>query len=198
MQIAAAAGLACAGWLGLVAAGQPPAPSALPASHPGLVRVATDSPEQRAGWEKRLAAMLRAGSLKVREQRTTGTSRDQWLVQLHKGVPVHGSEVWRRLDGAALVTAEGVLYERIGVNPVPGLTRAEAREAAVALAPGTIGPSRPPELVVLPTPDGRYVLAYRVSIFDGVDLVVHYLDATSGAVVLSEKGAAPPPPAAGR
>ena len=111
---------------------------------------------------------------------------------------MHGSEVWRRLDGAALVIAEGVLYERIGVNPVPGLTRAEARDAAVALGPGTIGPSRPPELVVLPTTDGRYVLAYRVSIFDGVDLVVHSLDATSGAVVLSEKGAAPPPPAAGR
>lgn len=196
MQIAAAA-LACLGWVGLVAAVQPPAPAAAPARpHPGLVRVATDTPEQRADWERRLAAMARAGSLKVREQRAAGASRDQWLVQLHKGVPVQGSEVWRRLDGTALVTADGVLYERIKVDPVPKLTRDEARAAAVALAPGTIGPSRPPALVVLPTPDGRYVLAYRIAIFDGADLVVHYLDASSGAVVLSEK--APAPPAAGR
>jgi hypothetical protein len=195
MRVGVAVMLAAAGWLGVVSA-QTKAPA--PASpHPGLVRVVTDTPEQRADWEKRLTAMVRAGTLKVREQREAGTSRDQWLVQLHKGVPVHGTEVWRRLEGAALVSAEGVLYERIRIDPVPSMTRAEAREAVLALAPGTLGPSRPPALVVLPTPEGRYVLAYRAAVFDGVDLVVHFLDASSGKVVLSEK-AALPPPAAGR
>lgn len=174
---------------GTPAGAQAPAPPA----HPGLVRVAADAPDQRARWEARLDGMVRAGTLKVRESRVSGTTRDQWLVQLHKGVPIVGAEVWRRYEGDVLAAAEGVIYERIAVNPVPKITRAEAVQAVAALKPGAIGPSRAPDLVVLPESGGRYVLAYRVAVFDGVDLVVHFLDAATGAVVLSEP--APPPPA---
>ena len=176
---------------GTPAAAQAPAPPV----HPGLVRVAAEGPDQRAEWERRLDGMVRAGTLKVRESRTSGATRDQWLVQLHKGVPVVGAEVWRRYEGDVLAAAEGVIYERIAVNPVPKLTRAEAVQAVLAMRPGAIGPGRAPDLVVLPEPRGRYVLAYRVAVFDGVDLVVHFLDAATGAVVLSERE---PPPPAGR
>jgi hypothetical protein len=107
-------------------------------------------------------------------------------VQLHRGVPVAGAQVWRRLDGTTLTAAEGVVYEKIAVNPVPKLTRDEAREAVIALTPGSVGPGRRPELVVLPTADGKYVLVYRSRVFDGTNVTLHYLDASTGAVVLSE------------
>lgn len=188
LRWAAACVLAC----GVVLEAQSPPPAA----HPGLVRVETDTPGALADWERRLVSMTRRGALKIREQRASadGAGRDEWLVQLHKGVPVEGAEVWRRFDGAALTEAGGVLYEKIAVNPVPKLTRVEAREAVAALSPGSAGPSRDPELVVLPTPDGRYALVYRSAVYDGSTLVTHYLDASTGAVVLSET--APPIPAA--
>jgi hypothetical protein len=177
------------------ATAQPPSP-AVP--HPGLVRVQADTPEARAKWDRRLAAMVKVGALKVREQRATSPTapRDQWLAQLYKGVPIVGAEVWRRVEGGVLTAAEGTIYEKIVVNPVPKLTRAEARLAAAALVPGSPGPSRPPELVVLPTAAGGYVLAYRARMFTGAELVVYYLDASTGEVVLSETVTGAPPPVA--
>lgn len=166
------------------------------AEHPGKVNVQAATPEGQAEWDKRLAGLVRSGGLKVRDQResTDGKVRDQWLIQLHRGVPVAGGEVWRRMEGGALADAEGVIFEKIGINPVPKLTRAEAREALLAmLPPGSAGPSREPELVVLPTPDGKYVLTYRSAVFDGTTLETYYLDATTGVVVLTES--APPMPA---
>ena len=65
-----------------------------------------------------------------------------------------------------------------------------------ALVPGSAGPSRPPELVVLPTAKGGYVLVYRARVFTGAELVVHYLDASTGAVVLSETAPDGRPPVA--
>ncbi len=177
---------------------QTPAPA--PVVAPGQVRVTTETPALVAEWDRRLSAMARSGALKVREERKAAgaTARDQWLVQLHKGVPVVGGEVWRRLEGSALVEADGTLFERIDVSPVPKLTRAEIQAALATLVPGSAGPSRPPELVVLPTADGKYVLVYRARIFTGTDLIVYYLDAATGAVVLSETADGPPPPPARR
>jgi hypothetical protein len=177
------------------ATAQSPTP-ALP--HPGLVRVEADTPEARALWDRRLAGMEKVGTLKVHEERAASPTapRDQWLGQLHKGVPIVGAEVWRRVEGGLLTAAEGTIYEKITVNPVPKLTRAEARLAVAALVPGSPGPSRPPELVVLPTAAGGYALAYRARLFTGAELVMYYLDASTGAVLLSEPVMGAPPPVA--
>ena len=180
--------------VGVVVAVATHAQTPAPSSHPGLVRVQADTPESRAHWDRRLARMVATGALKVRQQRAASPTgpRDQWLDQLHKGVPVVGGDVWRRLDGDALAAAEGVIYEKIAVNPVPKLTRVEILTAVMTLVPDSAGPSRPAELVVLPTAAGRYVLAYRVRVFTGADLTVHYLDASTGAVVFSETAEGPP------
>jgi hypothetical protein len=180
-----------------VASGASVQPAAAPASaqapHPGLERIVTDTDEQRASWATRLATMARAGELRLRQQRPAPTppQRDHWYVQLHKGVPVEGTEVWRRLDGTTLV-ADGVVYRDITVNPVPKLTRSEILEALAKLSPGTLGPSRGPDLVVLPTADGKYVLTYRARLFSGTALTTQYLDASTGAVVFTDE--APPMP----
>lgn len=177
----------------LVAAAAPQPPAA-GAPHPGLVRVQVETADQRAEWTPRLARMVRTGRLRVREERKVpgGSERDQWLVQLHRGVPVEGAEIWRRMDGTTLVAAEGVLYEPIEIDPVPKLTRAEARQAVAALAPDGPGPSRDPTLLIRPSPDGGYLLVYRAMLFTGASLATHYVDAATGAVVVSQE--APPAP----
>ena len=38
----------------------------------------------------------------------------------------------------------------------------------------------------MPTAKGDYALVYRIRVFNGTELVVHYLDASTGAVVVSE------------
>ena len=65
--------------------------------------------------------MVKSGALKVREERAASPTRPayQWLDQLHKGVPVVGADVWRRLEGGVLTAAEGTIFEQIVVNPVP-------------------------------------------------------------------------------
>jgi hypothetical protein len=182
-------------WLAVML--QPPPVPGTAAAHPGFERVAVETAEQRAAWETRLARMVRTGALRVRERRagTAPGTQDQWLEQLHRGVPVHGAEVWRRLEGQSLVAAEGALYKDVDINPVPKLTRTEIVDALALLVPGTLGPSRPPELIVLPTPDGRYALVYRARLFTGTALTTYYLDADTGAVVLSEEAPGAPEPA---
>lgn len=176
---------------------QPSAAAGGGTPHPGLERVVVETVEQREAWAPRLARMVRAGSLRVREQRvgTAPGTRDQWLIQLHRGVPVHGAEVWRRMDGQALVAADGTVFTDVAINPVPKLTRTEIVDALAALVPGTLGPSRPPELIVLPTADGKYALVYRARLFTGTALTTYFLDANTGAVVLTEEAPGAPAPA---
>ena len=153
------------------------------APHPGLETIAAATPEDRAAWDRRISAMLRAGELKLREQRqgSGAGERDEWFTQLFKGVPVEGTEVWRRVARRAAIAIEGVVYKDIVVNPVPKLTRAEAIAALAALAPGTLGPSLPPALVILATADGKYALVYKSRLLIGGDLVTYYLDSDGGA-----------------
>ena len=183
-------------WL-MAATLQPPPAPGTETAHPGVERVIVETAEQRAAWESRLARMVRTGALRVREQRagTAPGTRDQWLIQLHRGVPVQGAEVWRRLEGQALLAADGTLFKDVDVHPVPKLTRPEIVDALALLVPGTLGPSRPPELIVLPTSDGRYALVYRARLFTGTALTTYYLDADTGAVVLSEEAPGAPEPA---
>jgi hypothetical protein len=180
----------------LAAQSPSPQPGAPSSAHPGLERIVAETDAQRAEWATRLTRMVRVGALRLREQRTASPSqRDQWYIQMHKGVPVEGGEVWSRTDGATLVAAEGTIYRDITADPVPKLTRREILDAIAALEPGTLGPSRPPDLVVLPTAEGGYALAYRARVFSGTTLTTYYLDAATGAVVLKQAAASMPPPA---
>lgn len=163
------------------------------APHPGFERIQADaSPDARAEWDRKISRMIRTGSLRLRDERKTEpATRDQWFVQLHKGVPVEGTEVWRQLDGRTTLSIEGSLYKDITIDPVPRLTRAEAQVAFQALAPDRLTSSRAPELVVLPI-DGTYLLTYKARVFLGTGLATHYVDANTGRLVRSD--AAPGPP----
>jgi hypothetical protein len=98
------------------------------------------------------------------------------------------------MEGPSLVAAEGTLFKDVDVNPVPKLTRTEIVDALAALLPGTLGPSRPPELIVLPTATGAYALVYRARLFTGTKLTTYFLDANTAAVLLTEESPGAPEP----
>jgi len=161
--------------------GQAPAPNA-----PVLIETPTDA--ARIEWEKRVAQMIRHGQLKLREEQISPdhTKRDQWFVQLYKGVPVIGAEVWRQMEAKKAVALEGSFYTGIDLNPVPKLTRLEAQDALAAQAPDSPGPSLPPTLGILPRPDGTFVLVYQGRVFANGAVTLYSLDAKTGAVVQSD------------
>ena len=159
-------------------------------------REAIEATEGRAlsEWDGRVAQMIHRGELKLREDELSedGTHRNQWYQQLHKGVRVVGGDVWRELTDGKTTALEGTVFSGITVDPVPKLTRAEALAAFQALTPDGAGPSLPPELIVLPRPDGTFVLAYRARIFTSAGATVYALDASTGAEVSREAEAEVP------
>src|SRR5262249_4219696 len=148
-----------------LAAQKSPAPAApvAPAAPNAPVLIETPDEASRAEWEKRVAQMIRRGELKLREEQVSPdhARRDQWFVQLYKGVPVIGAEVWRQLEAKKAIAVEGSFYTGIDLNPVPKLTRQEAQDALTALGGGSPGPSLPPALGILPKSDGTFVLVYQ-------------------------------------
>jgi hypothetical protein len=145
-------------------------------------------------WDRRVAQMIRRGELKLREEQPSddGVHHDEWYQQLHKGVRVDGGDVWRQTERGKTTAVEGTIFTGITLNPVPKLTRDEALAAFQILTPDGAGPSLPPELIVLPRPDGTFVLAYRARIFTANGSTVYWLDASTGAEVGREEEAGAP------
>lgn len=162
----------------------PPTPS----SPPEPVLIETPNESARAEWDKKVALMIRHGQLKLREEQVSAdhAKRDQWFVQLYKGVPVIGAEVWRQMEAKKAVALEGTYYPRIDLNPVPKLTRQEAQDALAAQAPDSPGPSLPPTLGILPRSDGTFLLVYQGRVFVNGTVTLYSLDARTGAVVQSD------------
>ena len=174
----------------------PQSAASLPAAPPShQVTIDTSTPALRLEWERKVGQMIRRGELKLREEQTAPGQpiREQWFDQLYKGVPVLGSDVWRSLEAGKMKSLEGSIFVGITVNPVPKLTRAEALTAIGALAASSPGPSLAPALVVMPRPDGTFVLVYQARVLTATDLTLYSIDASTGEVVASEADPGPPP-----
>jgi hypothetical protein len=157
------------------------------ARHPGLLTIAALQGPELQQWDARVTQGLRDGELRVRETTADPLVRGrqhQRLAQLHRGVPVFGGEVTRQVDNGRTVSVFGTWYRGITLDPAPRLSAADAAEALRDLDPSAIGPSRSPELVVLPTEDGGYRLAYRARIVTGDDVVMYLVDAETGETIL--------------
>jgi hypothetical protein len=188
------AGAASAGDIGGILAGEGPTGEATGGrdaagpAHPGMVPVSADDPSALAEWDARVTRMLRSGELRLRETAQDPVVKgrtEQRLTQLYKGVPVFGGDITRSLDGVTTVAILGALYGDIVLDPVPGLTTDEAAAIFDELGANANGPSRTPELIVLPTDDGRYVLTYRSRIPKANDVEMTFVDANTGEVVLT-------------
>jgi Zn-dependent metalloprotease len=156
--------------------------------HPGLVTIAaTESPDVEQ-WDARITRMLKIGAARVRDTTADALVPGrtlQQISQLYKGVPVFGGELTRQIEDGRTISVFGTLYENIRINPVPKLTTTEATAIFQQLAGDSLGPSRTPELIVLPTDDGSYRLTYRSRIATADDVMMYFVDADSGETVLS-------------
>ena len=154
---------------------------------PKVVAISTADQASLVEWDRKVAHLLRRGDLKLREEKPSddGKVRQEWFVQVHQGVPVVGTEVWRQAEGKKTIAIEGSIYSAITLNPKPRLSLEEARVVFIALAKGSPGPSQAPRLVILPQPD-RFVLVYQARVLTGADLTLYSIDASTGEVVASE------------
>ena len=100
--------------------------------------------------------------------------------QFHQGVPVLGGGLTRQAGASGPLSVFGTLHEDIDVDVTPSLSANEAVSRARRAFGAEPATSDLPELVLLPTLTGRYVLAWSV-VMD--DFHRYFLDAHSGAVV---------------
>jgi bacillolysin len=149
-----------------------------------LLSISAVSATQIRVWDSLLQRMLRDDELRIRQLRNDTLLQGRLherMDQYHGGVRVVGGDVARQFDeNGNVVSLFGTLFNGIDVDVTPRYSPQEAKAILEALYKTPLGASRLPELVVLPTEEGRYALAYRERIAGPTGLVVHFLDAHSG------------------
>jgi len=147
---------------------------------------ATGGPELRA-WDAVVEGMLRDGNLRLRKTQDDPMvpgHRSERYDQYFKGVRVWGADVVRVVAAGVSETLFGMLANAIAISTEPRLLdeQAAACFSAIAGADGSV--SALPELIILPTELGSYLLAYRAVVSTGGTVVDVFIDANSGLEVL--------------
>jgi hypothetical protein len=88
------------------------------------------------------------------------------------------------MDGQRVSAVYGAIYTRINVTAVPLLTSDQARVKLNEFSRRSLPPGRTPELVILPTDDGGYRLAYRARLVTLNDVAMYFVDANTGEPLL--------------
>jgi len=147
---------------------------------------ASDAREARA-WDAQITRMLRDGQLRSRGEEADlleeGRSHERFD-QYHQGVKVFGGELVRQADGGQTVSVFGLVYTGIRIDAEPTLSPLDAAAIVEEMTGAVVGPDLAPELVVLPTDQDGYVLAYRLRVLTAKDLTVFFIDAGTGRVAL--------------
>ena len=152
------------------------------------IAVTAANPAGLRQWNGTVARMIQADDLRVRQIRDDtliGGRTHERLSQYHEGLPVVGGDVTRQTDGGLTLSIFGTAYTDIDLDPTPRLSADEAKVIIETLAGAELGPTRIPELVVLPPDEaGDYVLTYRERVMSTTGLNFYFIDAHSGDLVL--------------
>jgi Zn-dependent metalloprotease len=168
---------------------------------PGL-RMASRTPAEAREMSSHLDSMVREGRL-----RTSSTSEDtlvpghrhQRLVQVHKGIRVHGGEVVREIDlSGTAVAVSGRLYNVEALGAEPALSAAQAREIVAVRGADVSRLLAGPELTILPRRDGGLSLAFSLVAPRRGDVRHFFVDAMSGVLLLDTTAINRQTPAVGR
>lgn len=134
--------------------------------------------------------LTRDGSLQMvaqeRDPVLTDRSHER-LQQLHNGIPVFGANVTRQTSDGVSVSVFGTLHVGIDLDTTPALSADDAARIVQELSGRTLFRSAAPQLVVFPDRDsaGVYHLVYEARAFTGSQLMVYFVDATTGALIWS-------------
>lgn len=162
--------------------GPPPEP------RPRLSAVAATSRAAIGEWDQKIGALFARGDLRVRDTREdtmlAGRTHTRFE-QLYRGVPVWGGEIVRQEDAAGTLSVFGALFEGMDLDPRPALGEAAARSTLLRRSPaGSLLFPDEVTLTVLPKDDGAYALTWRARVFTGADILMTFIDANHGEVVL--------------
>jgi hypothetical protein len=157
------------------------------ASHPDLMVVNASAPSARDAWSRRIDEMVRSGELRQRDtiqDPQAPTRRREQLAQVHNGVPILGGALTREWEGDDVSAIFGTLYARVNVDTVPQLTPERAAQRIAQAFGAPVHRGQAPELIIVPTDDGRYRLAYRMRVMRD-DAMMYFVDANTGEGVLA-------------
>ena len=138
----------------------------------------------------RLDAMLTGGRLNIsslHDDTMIAGRVIERLGQFHEGLPVFGGQVVRQMDGRAIVSVTGRLYEALDVDVNPSISAARANEIATAAAGAGANIRGETTLGILPVERG-YRLVYRMVVLGPWAIREVHIDADSGEIVLSING----------
>ncbi|MGB7218139.1 MAG: M4 family metallopeptidase [Vicinamibacterales bacterium] len=147
--------------------------------------VAATTPRAIQPWDTAIEQMANDGDLRL--QRTTndpllpGHAHERFG-QYYKGVPVYGGDLSRQTDRGTTVSVFGTIYPDIDLDVTPRLSPNDVRVMVELAHNVVLGPSRTPELLVLPDA-GVYRLVYRVVVFSLDGGTEIFIDATTGVTV---------------
>jgi len=131
--------------------------------------------------------MERARSLVLRSRESdtllSGRTIDRFD-QYHRGVRVVGGELVRLEADGQTQSVFGALYPGIAIDTDPTVSAVDATEILAQLTGVMLPAARAPELVVLPLDAGGFALAYRATVMTPSDLIVYFIDARGGDVIL--------------
>ena len=137
----------------------------------------------------RVDAMLTGGQLNISslhdDTMIAGRAIER-LGQFHEGLPVFGGQVVRQMDGRAIVSVTGRLYEALDVDVTPSISPERANEVAVAAAGAGANIRGETTLGILPVESG-YRLVYRMTVLSDWAIREVYVDADSGEIVLVDQ-----------
>jgi len=151
------------------------------------VRLAPGATELRSA-DARVDRLSRAGDLRLRRRQNDpllASRAHERFDQFHKGVRVVGGDVTRQSDNGRTESLFGTIHDGITLDPAPTLTPEDAVAAIAREAAADVPAGYEPELVVLPLDAGGYALAYRGRVFGEAGPRIAYVDAHTGAVLLT-------------
>lgn len=134
-------------------------------------------------WSPRVDTWIRDGTLfraTAYDDSERPGRRHEALIQYYKGVPVYGADVMRQTEGALTVSLFGTVYSDIDLDVSARLTAEQAVEKLDETSNTTRVIATAPALIVLPTLDGRFALAYFAAMKDGF---TYFVDANDGRLL---------------
>ena len=165
---------------------------------PRMSTVAATSRAAISEWDQKIGALLSRGDLRVRDTREDtmlpGRTHTRFE-QLYKGVPVWGGEIVRQEDAAGTLSVFGGLFEGIDLETRPALGEGAARSAMLKRSPaGSVLFPDAATLTILPRENGSYALAWRARVSTGTDILMTFIDPSSGDVSSSTLTSSRRPP----
>ncbi|MCU0242740.1 MAG: hypothetical protein MUF51_10000, partial [Vicinamibacteria bacterium] len=152
------------------------------------LRVAATDPAFMDAWDMQIDALIRARQLELVAQEDDtlipGRRHERWR-QVAQGVPVWGGEITRQVEGATARSIFGALYAGVAVDTRPQIGVIAAGRLIEQRTGGVVPADRPPMLTILPREEGGYALTWRAEARSATDIVLCFIDAGSGATLLS-------------